>query len=426
MDVDDDVFAANKCAMESESLDDNLTDTEPAKQMRDIYQQLLNANVERPSQDDEDNETEPISLQTLTPQWMHENDCVFVNVPIIMVNEDETKPHHYIDNMYVMKREKIEEISKIISKVEYETVNEENITVCKNLIELYTSQKQNMNTIKMTLELLNNLLEMSNNRDLEKEFIITNSSVVDFDMIRRYECDEYGLLIDTKPLAEPINGYIYFYSQIPDTVDGQKLRMQIKESCNATDYNEFQYVLSMMRDTLLVRPGRLVSHTCRYVNICLLFCVITSMGTRVAEKSFDRTYNSLVSLLVDYCIRTRLFASWQNNIVTKQLINEIVCNYDKLNETVMMCKQTSWKDRLNLFLVIMKQFSMFKNVKEFQDVHPEQYNKILNDYKIQAEDQFYYFFNTDFLIEFFRFDSFMYLLKNSQKFLTDAHSLSMP
>ncbi|XP_060853419.1 uncharacterized protein LOC132931552 [Rhopalosiphum padi] len=231
--------------------------------------------------------------------------------------------------------------------------------------------------------------------DVDDIFVDISHETISFNTIRHYETDpNTGLLVNT--YEQPVNGY-HFYSQIRNEDE----RLYVKQMTGETDLNQMYYILQKFKESLLFKPNRVCNYTSKLINICVLYLVLESHGIPVRGNYLSYVDTNIISFMIDCIVRSRILSHWKHNPCTKQLISDLITNYNKNNMLVTVCKFETARERAQFLCDQIKQHGNFT-----KSISYSEYEKLIKRFENRIHDQMYYNFDKMFLMSLIELPSF--------------------
>lgn len=290
---------------------------------------------------------------------------------------------------------------------------------CKRLIVRYIENDNDKDkpaseedTISMSvLNIINTFYENLNDfEQIDHTYINPSTKVCEYNLLRKYVNvdDGTGQLADrqlhTLSLgtlraavgleADPEidNTEIYSYQQLAGE---ENLIIAARKILNDTDLNRIHYCLSYFSNVLLMRDDYLVDSTLKLKNICLIYMILIQQSRPIASACANNLLNNFIGYIFDMIVRSRLITRWQQLPWCRNMLQDIMKNYDNKSILAEVYGLESPQERYN---AVMRQLSNVKSMEMLQSSFTfSDYMSILETKKIIVDGKTYYYFDLDFL-----------------------------
>lgn len=332
------------------------------------------------------------------------SDQVFISIPSVYVNVDETRDDRISPNLFIIDYIKFCELMTFATKIEKE-INDEHI-----MYDLINRLQNKDQTTQMIVESLMSMSQLQQSLDIEDEFIDTSLKVIEFDSFRHYENDpDTGLLIDINTNVRHFE--CSFYTELGARDD---LVQKVRELTNDTDLNRMYYILKMFEASLLFQPDRVAGQLKSYMTYALFFMLLKEASSPVIGHHCNDIDTNLVGLITDAFARSRIITHWKNSNCRNQMLKEIGTNYPKDNFIVRACQLDTPLERAQYatdFLSKQELVARFAKAISYK-----QYIKILETTVLSIDNEHYYMLNSDFLTKIISVEGVLELIKHTSQF----------
>lgn len=315
---------------------------------------------------------------------------VIVPVPMICVNCDDVKDDQAIKNYRVIRYEVLEELMNKAKRIEtagYIDQLEISERFVKDMID---SNKQSKDTEHM-LNCVTMFGDLGRSIDVDDTFIDASTEGITFDPIRAYRNDKTtGLLVSH---AHTTWCGLSFYSQFGD--DEQQLKERVRRQMNETDLNQMYYMLECFEKSLLFHKTRVCNHTVKVTNLCLFYMSLIDNSRPIENMCDTDLKNNIMGYLIDVVVRSRVITKWRLNPCSKNLIMDMVRNYNDHNHMVMMCKLETPRERAEYILKALSESP--ETHRAVASLSYSEYEKVLEQSAYTINDGRYYVFKSQFI-----------------------------
>lgn len=342
------------------------------------YETMMDTNDIPPSDNDE-------SAVPLAEVASH---GVIVPVPMICVNCDDLQDDRAVNNYRVIRYDVLEELmnkAKHIETAGYIDQLEISERFVKDMID---SNKQSKDTEHM-LNCVTVFGDLGRSIDVDDTFIDASTEGITFDPIRMYKNDKTGLLV--RHSHTTWRG-MSFYSQFGDD---EQLKARVRREMNETDLNQMYYMLECFEKSLLFHKTRVCNHTVKVTNLCLFYLSLIDNSRPIENVCDTDLKNNIMGYLVDVVVRSRVITKWRLNPCSKNLILDMVRNYNDRNHMVMMCKLETPRERAEYILKALSESP--ETHKAVSNLSYSEYEKVLEQSAYTINDIRYYVFKSRFI-----------------------------
>lgn len=337
-------------------------------------------------------------------------DHVAITIPWFYVNCDEFSEHRSVDNLYFINYHKLCEIMTCYMDIENGDNDTQIDSVCPKLFKLLKTKEKHIDdndkvtsTIYKQIQVILSSIQLFGNFqslfEVDDEFVDISHETISFNTIRQYKNDDMtGLLLESK--EHVVNGY-HFYSQVPTNEE----KMHIRELTMETDLNQMYFILQKFKDSLLFKPNRVCNYTSKIISICILYLVLESHAIPVRGHYLYYADTNIISFMIDCIIRSRVLSHWKNNPCTRQLINDLMTNYNKINLLVSVCRFDTARERAQFLCEQIKRRSNVSKALSYNE-----YEQLIKRYVTKIDNVSYYNFDKIFLLSLVELPSFMTII----------------
>lgn len=313
---------------------------------------------------------------------------VIIPVPMICVNCNDLQEDQAIKNYRVIRYDLLEELmnkAKHIETASYIDQLEISERFVKDMID---SNKQSKDTEQM-LKCVTTFGDLGRSIDVDDTFIDASTEGITFDPIRVYENDKTGLLVGhTHTTWHGLS----FYSQLGDD---EPLKARVRQEMNETDLNQMYYMLECFEKSLLFHKTRVCNHTVKLTNLCLFYLTLIDNSRPIENMCDTDLKNNIMGYLIDVVVRSRVITKWRLNPCSKNLILDMVRNYNDQNHMVMMCKLETPRERAAYILKALSESP--ETHKAVANLSYSEYEKVLEQSAYTINDSRYYVFKSKFI-----------------------------
>lgn len=332
---------------------------------------------------------------------IHE-DSVCINCPLIFVNTNEFGKHRTVNNLRVIRFDYLQKLMIIAQKIEMGD-SQKQLEATLDLIEILTGENKEMNldetkttnddkTFNEIMRSIIVLSQLTEKINVDTNFVDIDYDYANFDQIREYINDkETGLLKEVRNVE--VDG-ISKYSLINEPNRDEKI-LRIRQYTNATDLNQYYYVMRQFERSLIFAPGRVCQNSTKLANIGLFFSVLCTFSVPVKDKSIASIRVNGVTFIMDAFIRTRIISHWRHATTTKPMISNLIQNFDKNNPFVACCQYDTPRERIQHIIKQMRQDPKYESL--VKNISYKEYEDLLESSKFRVKDQEYYSFDVGFL-----------------------------
>lgn len=283
------------------------------------------------------------ATETMVPLAEVASHGVIVPLPLICVNCDDRADDRAIKNYRVIRYDVLEKLMNEAKHIEAAGYLDQ-LEISERFVkEMIASNKQSAETQRM-LSCITMFGDLGRSIDVDDTFVDASTEGITFDPIRKYENDKTGLLV--RHTLTPYAG-LSFYSQFGDN---STIKAQVQREMNETDLNQMYYMLECFEKSLLFDKTRMYNHTVKVTNLCLFYLSLIDNSLPIENMCDSDLKNNILGYLIDVVVRSRVITKWRLNPCSRNLIQDMVRNYDGRNHMVMMCKLETARERADYIL----------------------------------------------------------------------------
>lgn len=313
---------------------------------------------------------------------------VIVPVPMICVNCDDLQDDQAIKNYRVIRYDVLQELmnkAKHIEAAGYIDQLEISERFVKDMID---SNKQSKDTEHM-LNCVTMFGDLGRSIDVDDTFVDASTEGITFDPIRVYKNDKTGLLVSH---AHTTWRGLSFYSQFGDD---EPLKARVRREMNETDLNQMYYMLECFEKSLLFHKTRVCNYTVKVTNLCLFYLSLIDNSRPIENMCDTDLKNNIMGYLIDVVVRSRVITKWRLNPCSKNLILDMVRNYNDQNHMVVMCKLETPRERAEYILKALSESP--ETHKVVANLSYGEYEKVLEQSAYAINGSRYYVFKSEFV-----------------------------
>lgn len=313
---------------------------------------------------------------------------VIIPVPMICVNCNDLQEDQVIKNYRVIRYDVLEELmnkGKQIETAGYIEQLEISERFVKDMIALNKQSKETENMLNC-ITIFGNL---GRSIDVDDTFIDASTEGISFDPIRVYENDKTGLLVGH---AHTTWHGVSFYSQLGDD---EQLKARLRQEMNETDLNQMYFMLECFERSLLFHKERVCNHTIKVTNLCLFYLSLIDNSQPIENLCDTDIKCNIMGYLIDVIVRSRVITKWRQNPCSKNLLLDLVRNYDGQNHMVAMCKLETPRERAEYILKMLSESP--ETQKVVANLSYSEYEKVLEYSAHIINGSRYYVFKSQFI-----------------------------
>lgn len=308
---------------------------------------------------------------------------------------------------------------------------------CKRMVERYietdnnkTKQMSDDDTISMSI--LNIIEKFYDNfkcfDQIDHTYVNPSTKICEYNLLRKYintddgtgqlsDCRlqtlSFGTLrasigLESDPSID--NTEIFSYQQL---VGQEELIITARKLLNDTDLNRMHYCLAYFSEVLLMRDDYLVDSTLKLKNVCLVFMILIQQSRPIASACANNLLNNFIGFMFDVIVRSRLITRWQQVPWCRNMLQDIIKNYDTQNLIVEVYRLESGQERYN---AVMRQMANHKSMEMMLSSFTfSDYMSILESKKITIDGKTYYHFDLEFLSSLLTHKGFSKIAKHFDK-----------
>lgn len=342
-----------------------------------------------------------IDTQTVDPNNVHLHG-VIINVPLIYVSADDIpSKDRIVPNLRVVKYEELESLITIASRIS-SADKKETMELSNKLLNYLISHKNdnvsNEDSMNASIEAIADYIkfhgEMTNEIDLDDDYVDPTTDCISFDVIRQYIVNpENGVLVSAENTS--INGY-QLYSQLPEDRYFEHV-MHIRQLTNDTDYMRMQYYLSVFEKILTFQPGYCFNSTMKITNLSLFYLCLYTVSMPIDKLCSYDIKSNMIGYMIDLIARSRCIQAWQRDDSSKKLLKDMILNHNNENHIIQLCQLPTPKQRANYILNLLAKKQELKHLT--QSLTYDMYTGLLEDCSQHIENETYYLFDNAFIIK---------------------------
>lgn len=313
---------------------------------------------------------------------------VIVQLPMICVNCDDRGDDRAVKNFRVIPYERLERLMNEAKHIETASYADQ-LGISERFVkDMVGSNKHSRDTEQM-LKCITMFGDVGRSIDVDDTFVDASTEGITFDPIRKYENDRTGVLV--RHTHTTWRGRS-FYSQFGDDV---ALMARVRRKMNETDLNQMHYMLECFEKSLLFHKTRLYNNTVKVTNLCLFYLSLIDNSLPVENMCDTDLKNNFLGTLIDVVVRSRVITKWRLNHCSRNLIQDMVRNYDGKNHMVAMCRLETPRERADYILRTLSE--THETRKAIAGLSYGEYEKVLEESAYTINGDRYYVFKSKFV-----------------------------